>query len=117
MGKAVIDRDRAIPQRPLDGHHGRSAKATERRNAIRLIYEALPRGTERLRCCRRQCGAGRGERIERREGGCDRMVGRHRQFRRAHRLQQPGQFLRFAPKLPANLGHSGRQPFRFEWRD
>jgi hypothetical protein len=45
------------------------------------------------------------------------MVGWHRQFRRAHRLQQPGQFLSFAPKLPANLGHSGRQPFRLEWRN
>lgn len=86
IGKAVIDRDRAVLQRPLEGHHGSGAKAAERRHAIRLIYAALPRGTERLRCCRRQCGARRGERIERREGGCDRMVGRHRQLRRAHRL-------------------------------
>ena len=117
MGKAVIDCNRAVPQRPLEGHHGRGAKAAERRHPIRLVDEALPRGAERLRRCRRQRGAGRGERIERREGGCDRMVGRYRQFRRAYRLQQPGQFLRFVPEFPANLGHSGRQAFRFEWRD
>jgi hypothetical protein len=45
------------------------------------------------------------------------MVGRYRQFRGAYRLQQPGQFMRLVAEFPANLGHSGRQAFRFEWRD
>jgi uncharacterized protein DUF4158 len=27
------------------------------------------------------------------------------------------QFMRFVAEFPANLGHSGRQAFRFEWRD
>ena len=31
MRKTVIDRDRAVPQPSLEGHHGRRAKATERR--------------------------------------------------------------------------------------
>ena len=45
------------------------------------------------------------------------MPGRHRQFRRPHRLQQPGQLSGFVPELPANLGDAGRLAFRFERRD
>ena len=55
--------------------------------------------------------------FERREGSGDGMPGRHRQFRRPHRLQQPGQLSGFVPELPANLGDAGRLAFRFERRD
>jgi hypothetical protein len=112
----VGDRNRAIPQPALEGHHGRGAKAAERCDAVRLVDEALPGRAKGLRRRRRQRGPGCRKRIESGEGGRDDMLGRHRQLRRPHRHQQPGQLLGFVPELLANLGYSGRTAFRFERR-
>ena len=51
--KAVSDRNRAVPQAALEGHHGRCAKTAERGDAIRLVDEVLPGGAEGLRRRRR----------------------------------------------------------------
>ena len=40
--QAVIDRNRAISQRPLQGHQGRPAKAAEGCRAVRLIDQPFP---------------------------------------------------------------------------
>jgi len=45
---AVIDRNRAVSQRPFQGHQGRCAKAAEGRRTIRLIDQTLPRRTKGL---------------------------------------------------------------------
>ena len=49
MRQAVIDRDRAVAQRPLQRHQGRRAKAAECGHPIRLIDQPLPRRAKGLR--------------------------------------------------------------------
>ena len=115
--QAVIDRHRAVPQRSLQAHQGRRAKAAERCRTIRLIDQRLPRRTKGL------CGvvgqrigrAGKG--VKRGKGRGEFMAGRNRERRLPRQFQEPGQARGLAPEFLPNGGDLGSLSFRFERRD